>query len=42
VLNAVSPGWTCSIPFARHVGAEIARHMGGQPNTASAQSSTLP
>jgi hypothetical protein len=24
------------------VGAEIARHMGGQPNTASAQSSTLP
>jgi L-2-hydroxyglutarate oxidase LhgO len=19
VLNAVSPGWTCSIPFARHV-----------------------
>ena len=25
VLNAVSPGWTCSIPFARHVVAEIER-----------------
>ena len=23
VLNAVSPGWTCSIPFAQHVVAEI-------------------
>ncbi|MCX7412414.1 MAG: L-2-hydroxyglutarate oxidase [Planctomycetia bacterium] len=25
VLNAVSPGWTCSIPFAKHVVDEIAR-----------------
>jgi L-2-hydroxyglutarate oxidase len=25
VLNAVSPGWTCSIPFARHVVDEIER-----------------
>jgi len=25
VLNAVSPGWTCSIPFARHVVYEIER-----------------
>jgi L-2-hydroxyglutarate oxidase LhgO len=25
VLNAVSPGWTCSIPFAAHVAAEIER-----------------
>jgi L-2-hydroxyglutarate oxidase LhgO len=25
VLNAVSPGWTCSIPFAQHVVAEIQR-----------------
>jgi L-2-hydroxyglutarate oxidase LhgO len=23
ILNAVSPGWTCSIPFARHVVEEI-------------------
>jgi L-2-hydroxyglutarate oxidase len=28
VLNAVSPGWTCSIPFARHVVDEIARLRG--------------
>ena len=28
VLNAVSPGWTCSIPFARHVVAEINRLLG--------------
>ncbi|MGH8502290.1 MAG: L-2-hydroxyglutarate oxidase [Gammaproteobacteria bacterium] len=27
VLNAVSPGWTCSIPFARHVVAEIKRRL---------------
>jgi (S)-2-hydroxyglutarate dehydrogenase len=25
VLNAVSPGWTCSLPFARHVVDEIDR-----------------
>ena len=25
VLNAVSPGWTCSIPFAAHVATEIER-----------------
>jgi L-2-hydroxyglutarate oxidase LhgO len=25
VLNAVSPGWTCSIPFATHVVDEIER-----------------
>jgi L-2-hydroxyglutarate oxidase LhgO len=25
VLNAVSPGWTCSMPFARHVVEEIER-----------------
>ena len=25
VLNAVSPGWTCAIPFARHVVDEIER-----------------
>lgn len=25
VLNAVSPGWTCSIPFAGHVADEITR-----------------
>jgi hypothetical protein len=24
VLNAVSPGWTCSIPFAAHVCDQIA------------------
>ena len=23
VLNAVSPGWTCSIPFAKHVVSQI-------------------
>jgi len=28
VLNAVSPGWTCSIPFAKHVADEIARLRG--------------
>jgi L-2-hydroxyglutarate oxidase LhgO len=28
VLNAVSPGWTCSIPFATHVVDEIARLRG--------------
>jgi L-2-hydroxyglutarate oxidase LhgO len=28
VLNAVSPGWTCSIPFARHVVSEIQRLTG--------------
>jgi L-2-hydroxyglutarate oxidase LhgO len=27
VLNAVSPGWTCSIPFAAHVAAEIERRQ---------------
>ncbi|NCA10984.1 hypothetical protein EBR56_04115, partial [bacterium] len=30
VLNAVSPGWTCSIPFAGHVANEIARLRGGR------------
>jgi len=28
VLNAVSPGWTCSIPFAQHVVDEIDRLRG--------------
>jgi L-2-hydroxyglutarate oxidase LhgO len=28
VLNAVSPGWTCSIPFAAHVVDEIGRRRG--------------
>jgi L-2-hydroxyglutarate oxidase len=28
VLNAVSPAWTCSLPFARHVCDEIARAGG--------------
>lgn len=28
VLNAVSPGWTCAIPFARHVVDEIERLQG--------------
>lgn len=27
VLNAVSPGWTCSIPFSRHVVQEIKRRL---------------
>lgn len=27
LLNAVSPGWTCSIPFARHVVDQIERTM---------------
>jgi len=27
LLNAVSPGWTCSIPFARHVVDQIERAM---------------
>lgn len=27
VLNAVSPGWTCSIPFARHVVDEMEHRM---------------
>jgi len=31
VLNAVSPGWTCSIPFARHVVDEVAARSGGSP-----------
>lgn len=29
VLNAVSPGWTCAIPFAAHVVDEIAARTGG-------------
>ena len=28
VLNAVSPGWTCSIPFAEHVCDQIGRLLG--------------
>ena len=28
VLNAVSPGWTCSIPFAEHVTNQIVRLIG--------------
>jgi hypothetical protein len=28
VLNAVSPGWTCALPFADHVVAEALRHRG--------------
>jgi L-2-hydroxyglutarate oxidase LhgO len=28
VLNAVSPGWTCSIPFAEHVSDQIVRLIG--------------
>jgi L-2-hydroxyglutarate oxidase LhgO len=28
LLNAVSPGWTCSIPFARHVVDQIQTAMG--------------
>lgn len=27
ILNAVSPGWTCSIPFSRYVVQEIARRL---------------
>lgn len=27
VLNAVSPGWTCSIPFSQYIGDEIARRL---------------
>ena len=27
LLNAVSPGWTCSIPFARHVVDGIEKEM---------------
>ena len=30
VLNAVSPGWTCSIPFARHVVDQIEERTGGR------------
>jgi (S)-2-hydroxyglutarate dehydrogenase len=29
ILNAVSPGWTCSIPFARHVVDTIRKTKGG-------------
>ncbi len=28
ILNAVSPGWTCSLPFAEHVCNEIDVHLG--------------
>ena len=28
VLNAVSPGWTCSIPFAKHVVDQVAKSAG--------------
>ncbi len=28
ILNAVSPAFTCSLPFARYVGEEIARRLG--------------
>jgi hypothetical protein len=28
LLNAVSPGWTCSIPFACHVVDQIQTAMG--------------
>jgi L-2-hydroxyglutarate oxidase len=27
LLNAVSPGWTCSIPFARHIVDQIQAAM---------------
>jgi L-2-hydroxyglutarate oxidase len=27
ILNAVSPGWTCSIPFSRYVVQEIAKRL---------------
>jgi L-2-hydroxyglutarate oxidase LhgO len=27
VLNAVSPGWTCSIPFAKHIVSEIQKRL---------------
>jgi len=37
VLNAVSPGWTCSLPFARHVVDEVDR-LAGQRDTAAHQS----
>jgi (S)-2-hydroxyglutarate dehydrogenase len=39
VLNAVSPGWTCSLPFAAYVVDAITR---GQPPASSSQSSRLP
>ncbi len=29
VLNAVSPGWTCSIPFSNYVVSEISRKING-------------
>ena len=29
VLNAVSPGWTCSIPFSKYVVNEISRRLNG-------------
>ena len=32
VLNAVSPGWTCSIPFAGYIANEIDRIAGGRDN----------
>jgi len=28
VLNAVSPGWTCSIPFCQHLADEIENNLG--------------
>lgn len=32
VLNAVSPGWTCAIPFAAHVAEQIAGRRQANPN----------
>ena len=32
VLNAVSPGWTCAIPFASYVVDAIAREASGRPS----------
>jgi (S)-2-hydroxyglutarate dehydrogenase len=31
VLNAVSPGWTCSLPFSEHVCDRIDAELGGSP-----------
>jgi (S)-2-hydroxyglutarate dehydrogenase len=36
VLNAVSPGFTCALPFAEHLADEIARLRGSSRDSASA------
>ncbi len=41
VLNAVSPGFTCALPFADYVAARIGEHLQGEGATAHGRGAAI-